>query len=337
MIISRRKRKENKQINIYLNNKPLQQVSTVKYLGIVTDNKFKFSEHISYAAERSSKLIHSLSKSAKLTWGLNHEALHTIYKGAILPLLLYVAPVWAEAMWFEYNRLKYIRVQRLMNIKIAKEFHIISSEILCILAGMTPIINRTEEAAKQYSLRKGKGALTQSIDLELELKNWPHPAEAAAFIEVKEYDDKTIQIYTDGSKNKHGVGAGVAIFSGKELVTKLKYKLDNRCSNNQVEPLAIAKALEALETTDIEENSPCTAAIITDSRISLDSIKNINNHSYLFEEIWKRLPKLQRSNWTVAFAWVKAHAGILGNELADQLAKTAARAKDTTTHMAKYI
>jgi len=75
VIISIRKRKENKEINIYLNNKPLQQVSTMKYLGIIIDNKFKFSEHISYAAERSRKLIHSLSKSAKLTWGLNHEAL----------------------------------------------------------------------------------------------------------------------------------------------------------------------------------------------------------------------------------------------------------------------
>jgi len=69
MIISRRKRKENKDINIYLNNKPLQQVSTMKYLGFVIDDKFKFSKHISYAAERCSKLIHSLSKSAKLTWG----------------------------------------------------------------------------------------------------------------------------------------------------------------------------------------------------------------------------------------------------------------------------
>jgi len=103
-----------------------------------------------------------------------------------------------------------------MNIKIAKAFRT-SSEALCILAGTTPIIIRTEEAVKQYFLRKGKGALTQLIDLEVQGKNWPHPADVVAFIEVKEYDDKTMQIYTDGSKNEQGVGAGVAIFSGKEL------------------------------------------------------------------------------------------------------------------------
>ena len=89
--------------------------------------------------------------------------------------------------------------------------------------------------------------------------------------------------------------------------------------------------LEALETIEIEENSPRTAAIITDSTISLDSIKKVNTDSYLIERIRERLSKLERSSWTVDFAWVKANAGIFEKELADQLAKTAARVKDKTT------
>jgi len=106
--------------------------------------------------QRCIKLIHSLSKSAKISWGHKQEALKTIYKGAILPLLLYGAPVWIETMEYEYNRLKYIRVQRLTNIRIAKAFRTTSSEALCILAGMTPIIIKTEEAVKQNNIRKGK-------------------------------------------------------------------------------------------------------------------------------------------------------------------------------------
>jgi hypothetical protein len=141
---------------------------------------------------------------------------------------------------------------------------------------MTPIIIRTEQAAKQYTIRKGIGDLTKSIDLEVELKNWPHPTEAATIIEVKEYEDQSIQMYTDGSKSELGVGSGVAIFTGKELVTQLKYKLENGCSNNRAKQLAIAKAVEAIEMINIEENSPRTAAIITDSRIALDSINTFN-------------------------------------------------------------
>jgi len=42
--------------------------------------------------------MHALAKSAKLSWGLNHEALNTIYKGVILPLMLYGTPIWIVAM-----------------------------------------------------------------------------------------------------------------------------------------------------------------------------------------------------------------------------------------------
>jgi ribonuclease HI len=249
----------------------------LRYLGIIIADKFRFSEHIRNTAARSVKLIHSLSKSAKLTWGLDHKALQTIYKDAILPLLLHGAPVWIEAMRYKHNRLKYIRVQRLMNIKIAKAFCTTSSEALCISAVITPIVIRREEAAKQYTFKKGKEDQTQSIYREVELKNWPHPADALKIIEVNDYEDQTIQIYTDGSKQEHGVRSGVAIYIGNELATQVKYKLDNRCSNNQTEQLAIAKALEAIQTMYIKENTPRIVVIFTDSRISLDSINNANN------------------------------------------------------------
>jgi len=72
------------------------------------------------------------------------------------------------------------------------------------------------------------------------------------------------------------------------------------------------------------ENTPRTIGIFTDSRITIDSIKNANNHNYLIAEIRKRIFNLERTNWTIDFSWVKAHVGIYGNELADRLAKDAA-------------
>jgi hypothetical protein len=88
MVITRRKR-ENKDISVYMNNKILEQVKKIIYLGIIIDSKLNFREHITYVSSKCTKLIQAFSKSAKQTWGLSHEALYTIYKGEILPLLLY--------------------------------------------------------------------------------------------------------------------------------------------------------------------------------------------------------------------------------------------------------
>jgi cbb3-type cytochrome oxidase subunit 1 len=120
MLMTRRKRKEQKVIAVYLNNKIIPQVNNLKYLGIIFDCKLTFKEHVNCMADKCTKLIFSLSKSAKLNWGLGHKALKTIYIGGILPLLLYGAPVWGKAMEKETYKYKLKRVQRLINIKIAK-------------------------------------------------------------------------------------------------------------------------------------------------------------------------------------------------------------------------
>jgi len=55
----------------------LEQVNKIKYLGIIVDSKLLFREHISYMEEKGVKLIFALSRSAKVTWELGHEALKT--------------------------------------------------------------------------------------------------------------------------------------------------------------------------------------------------------------------------------------------------------------------
>jgi hypothetical protein len=112
MLASRRKRREQMEIKVYLNNKPLEQVIRMKYLGIIIDNKFRFQEHI-LCCRKMHRTILELIKMAKFSRGIKHAVIETIYKGAILPLLTYGAPVWIDAMKYEQNRQKYIRVQRL--------------------------------------------------------------------------------------------------------------------------------------------------------------------------------------------------------------------------------
>ena len=69
MLVSRRRRKETGTINVYLNNKKLEQVPKIKYLGIIMDQKFTFKDHIVYVTERCAKIIHFLTRAAKVSWG----------------------------------------------------------------------------------------------------------------------------------------------------------------------------------------------------------------------------------------------------------------------------
>ena len=84
-----------------------------------------------------------------------HEALRTIYTGGILPLLLYGAPVWINGIKKACYKQKIIRVQRLMNIKIAKAYRTVSNEALCLITGLTPVYIKIEETAQLYQLTKG--------------------------------------------------------------------------------------------------------------------------------------------------------------------------------------
>ena len=101
--------------------------------------------------------------------GSRHEVLKTIYEGAIQPLLLYGAPVWADTVKYAYNRRIYIRAQRMINLRIAKAFRTTSNEALCIVANTTPITLKIEEAVKIYTLRKNKINHAHTIDREVEL------------------------------------------------------------------------------------------------------------------------------------------------------------------------
>jgi len=63
---------------------------------------------------------------------------------------------------------KLIRIQRVINIRIAKAYRMVSNEALCIIASIKPIHIKIE-AGRHYEITKGKGI---QYDREMEVKNW---------------------------------------------------------------------------------------------------------------------------------------------------------------------
>ena len=118
--------------------------------------------------------------------------------------------------------------------------------------------------------------------MPLPVNKWPHRARRVTISETSELTTYPIEIYTDGSKDGGKVGAGVTIYSNKQLVKQGKYQLQRCCSNNQAEQIGILKALELPKLDDPTDR---TVAIFTDSKVMLDSLKNYSMHSFLIEEI----------------------------------------------------
>jgi len=80
-----------------------------------------------------------------------------------------------------------------------------------------------------------------------------------------------------------------------------------------------------MEYIENKKTSDKTATIYTDSQITLEKIRNSNIYTYIIEEIRRKLIGVKNTGWNITLRWVKAHAGIKGNELADTLAKKAAK------------
>jgi len=101
--------------------------------------------------------------------------------------------------------------------------------------------------------------------------------------------------------------------------------LSEICTSNQAEKIAILKALEHIQ---IMETGDKIVLIHTDSQITLQLLQNKKEHTRIIELIRTKINEMEQHKWRVEFKWIKAHAGLPGNETADQLAKEVANNKN---------
>ena len=99
--------------------------------------------------------------------------------------------MWISAIDKACYKLKLVRFQRLLNIKIAKAYRTVSNEALCVITGLIPINIRIEETAKYYEYIKGNGNL---FDQDMEVKHWTHPADCVKIIEGQEDSKHAIHV-----------------------------------------------------------------------------------------------------------------------------------------------
>uniref|UniRef100_A0A3B3B6W1 Reverse transcriptase domain-containing protein n=1 Tax=Oryzias melastigma TaxID=30732 RepID=A0A3B3B6W1_ORYME len=112
MIFGTRNYGENRYIKI--DGTVINNVSEVKFLGVILDNKLSWKLHIDYISKKISKNIGILYKVKRI---LDKDALHILYCSLIAPYLLYCNEVWGKACKCYSNRLilQQKKVMRIIN------------------------------------------------------------------------------------------------------------------------------------------------------------------------------------------------------------------------------
>ena len=139
---------------------------------------------------------------------------------------------------------------------------------------------------------------------------------AMLFREHDELHKEYLHIYTDGSKTQTGVGTAVVI---PTLSMSNSRTLPKEASIYTAEAAAIILALELIDKLPKQD-----CIILSDSRSILTSLKQFEPKNPLIKKIrhWVHFLTADNSR-KVKFCWIPAHCGLLGNEAADTLAKTA--------------
>ncbi|XP_045492449.1 uncharacterized protein LOC123691907 [Colias croceus] len=154
----------------------------------------------------------------------------------------------------------------------------------------------------------------------------PHPAEQVelgfGLVDEDTYadvvDSHVHRVYTDGSKIEGRVGAALSVWKGEAETKAIKLALPPYCTVYQAELLALKRAVDIAC-----KSGAAKVGVLSDSRSALQAVTLSSPHP-LAVQTRAALRKAALQRREVSLFWIKAHAGLKGNERADELAKEAA-------------
>lgn len=316
---------------LHINNETIKLQDTFKYLGIIIDKRLNWAEHIKYIHAKTRNTLTQLSRVASNTWGLDGAALRTIYKGALIPALLYNCSVWGAGACFRFNRNRLRSLQRLLCLRLGGLYRTVSYEVAVCLTDTSPILAHIEYFTNIYKTKQEghytDGTSLHTIQLEKQIttqrKLPKYNIKLPKFTPAGE--QSKYELYTDGSKLNDKTGAGFCCINNNNIFYTKQIKLQDKCSVFQAELYAIQEALAFL-VSEIHPEHGETVTIFTDSQAAQKAIHDINTKHTIVNEIHTLLNTLNNIE-TTHIVWIKAHAGNKGNEEADRLAKNGTKLK----------
>ncbi|GBN53845.1 hypothetical protein AVEN_140701-1 [Araneus ventricosus] len=162
----------------------------------------------------------------------------------------------------------------------------------------------------------------QSQDLETKAKGSSiHPSELLEPNQISLEDGEAniarkdiINIFTDGSKTEHGVGAAFCVLTNDIWA----YQWSAKLNDNTVFQAELTALHEAVIYASHLPNHNASKIHVDNTACIMASSNSKNTN-----ETARKIFKILLTNSRITVSWVKAHAGNIGNERAGQLAKDA--------------
>ena len=198
-VIFTRKQKP-QRIDIKFKGQRISLEKELKYLGLIFDQRLTWNSQMTQVISRGKRLINALPAMARNTWGMGHDTVATIYKGAILPLLTYGTSVFGEALKRKVNVKRLRSLQRIVSLRIIKGYRTVSYEAATILSDLLPIEEVMRNTAKIEKTKYEVKHTAMNSDIEKpDLFTLRHPSVIVKIIDATPNTEVT-SIYTDGSK-----------------------------------------------------------------------------------------------------------------------------------------
>ncbi|KFM73144.1 putative RNA-directed DNA polymerase from transposon BS, partial [Stegodyphus mimosarum] len=96
--------------------KPVPIVTTAKYLGVIFNRSFTWTNHISYVCGKAYGIIKRLYPLLAKDSGLSLNRKRRLYTAIVRPIITYAAPTWASATNGDIRKLQILQNKFLRTI-----------------------------------------------------------------------------------------------------------------------------------------------------------------------------------------------------------------------------
>lgn len=152
------KKRINTLLPMLVGDTTVQTKHSVKYLGVVLDNKLTFGEHVRRAADKAAAVTTALSRVMANTIGPWQSKRRLLMRTAE-SIMLYGAEVWADALRCELYRKRMAAVQRRGALRVACSYRTVSEPAVLVIAGVIPIDLLAQERRFVYQTKVDLGLL----------------------------------------------------------------------------------------------------------------------------------------------------------------------------------